>query len=137
MYAMLIPYVNRCPLPIPCLWIPSSHCAKASSTEPVENFGVRICESRHTALWRVGIVYPSHNILKLSKPFILMSRRSVELASPVHNVIKTFCNADAILVPLCICNKIVGDVYRHLHVHAVRHVDLRLALPCEGFTRSF
>ena len=68
---------------------------RKSSSASVANRAKRIFESLPTALWRRGMMYLSHSLLQLSKPFIVISLRSVVLACHAHNVIMTFCNTDA------------------------------------------
>ena len=73
---MFMSSATICLLSVPYMCVSS---IRESYIDSVANLDVRICKRRHTAPWRVGILYLSHNLLQLSKPFIVMSRRSVVL----------------------------------------------------------
>ena len=76
--------------------ISSPHFVRVSSNVFVANFVAKILVRLPTALWRVDVLYMSHNNLQISKPFILILLRRSALPSPAHSVVKTFCNIEAI-----------------------------------------
>ena len=83
----------------------SSHSNCESSIEYVASLDVSMCASRPSALWRVGSLYISYNIIQMSKALLVSPWRSVVLACPVHNAIRTLCDTDAMFAPFVYVTK--------------------------------